>query len=50
MSNERKSLHVDMDAFFASVESLESWFRSYGELRGARRLARAIASAREYVF
>jgi 16S rRNA (cytosine1402-N4)-methyltransferase len=31
----------------ASVESLETWFRTYGELRGARRLARAIARARE---
>ena len=30
----------------ARVEQLEKWFREYGELRGARRLARAIDGAR----
>ena len=30
----------------ASVSQLEGWFRDYGELRGARRLARAIDRAR----
>jgi 16S rRNA (cytosine1402-N4)-methyltransferase len=31
----------------ASVEELERWLREYGELPGARRLARAIVAARE---
>jgi 16S rRNA (cytosine1402-N4)-methyltransferase len=31
----------------AGVEELETWLREYGELPGARRLARAIVSARE---
>jgi 16S rRNA (cytosine1402-N4)-methyltransferase len=31
----------------APVAQLETWFREYGELRGARRLARAIATERE---
>jgi 16S rRNA (cytosine1402-N4)-methyltransferase len=31
----------------ASVEQLTAWFRDYGDLRGARRLARAIGLARQ---
>ena len=31
----------------ASVEEMERWFREYGELRGARRLARNIAQGRK---
>jgi 16S rRNA (cytosine1402-N4)-methyltransferase len=31
----------------ASAEELATWFREYGDLPGARRLARAIAAARE---
>jgi 16S rRNA (cytosine1402-N4)-methyltransferase len=31
----------------ATSEELETWFREYGELRGARRLARTIVSQRE---
>ncbi|MCG8589862.1 MAG: 16S rRNA (cytosine(1402)-N(4))-methyltransferase RsmH [Proteobacteria bacterium] len=31
----------------ATVEQLEEWFRAYGELPGARRLARAIVAARD---
>ena len=31
----------------ASVQQLESWLREYGELPGARRLAKAIVAARE---
>ena len=31
----------------ATIEELETWFREYGELRGARRLARTIAAQRE---